>query len=137
MKISRIKVIIDTNLWISYLITKGFKRIDDLIYKDEIELIFSQKLIDEFVEVANRPKFKKYFKNQDVIHLLEIFDSYGKLYEVNSEVDVCRDKKDNFLLSLATDSKADYLITGDSDLLELKKYGKTTILTISAFESLS
>jgi predicted nucleic acid-binding protein len=46
---------------------------------------------------------------------------------------ICRDVRDNFLLALAKDSKADYLITGDKVLLELKNFNKTKITTISSF----
>ena len=46
---------------------------------------------------------------------------------VKSKIELCRDSKDDFLLSLAMDSKADYLITGDNDLLDLKTIGKTKI----------
>ncbi len=130
------KIVIDTNLWISYLITKGFKRLDKLVFGDKARLIFSEELIHEFIEVAERPKFRKYFNSIDIARLLEIFDTYGELVEVKSNVKVCRDLKDNFLLSLSIDSHADYLITGDNDLLELKNFGKTKILTIAEFESL-
>jgi predicted nucleic acid-binding protein len=41
--------------------------------------------------------------------------------------------KDNFLLALAKDGKAHYLLTGDKDLLDLEKFGKTRIVTISHF----
>lgn len=44
-----------------------------------------------------------------------------------------RDSKDNFLLSLSLDSNADYLITGDMDLLVLKKSGSTQIITLRDF----
>ena len=46
---------------------------------------------------------------------------------------VCRDPKDNFLLALAHDGKADYLLTGDNDLLVMKKFGRTKIVKISEF----
>lgn len=55
MRVKPGKIIIDTNLWISYLITKGFKRLDKQIYSDKALLIFSQELIDEFIEVQNVP----------------------------------------------------------------------------------
>ena len=55
--------------------------------------------------------------------------------EVKSKTDKCRDFKDNFLLDLAIDSKADYLVTGDKDLLEIKLIGKTKILTIKEMKS--
>ncbi|MGZ3872410.1 MAG: putative toxin-antitoxin system toxin component, PIN family [Mucilaginibacter sp.] len=44
-----------------------------------------------------------------------------------------RNVKDNYLLSLSLDSKADYLITGDSDLLVLEKTGLTQILSLPDF----
>ena len=47
------------------------------------------------------------------------------------------DPKDNFLLNLAVDSKADFLLTGDKDLLVLGKVGDTKIMTISDFLELS
>ena len=136
MQIKRNRIIIDTNLWISYLITKGFKRLDKLIFNDEARLVFSQELIDEFIEVSKRPKFKKHFSSDDVSSLLILFNTYGEFVKVKSNVNVCRDLKDNFLLSLSIDSQANYLITGDNDLLELKNFGKTIILTISDFELL-
>lgn len=136
MQIKKNRIIIDTNLWISYLITKGFKRLDKLIFNDEARLVFSQELIDEFIEVSERPKFRKHFSSDDVSSLLILFNTYGEFVKVKSNVNVCRDLKDNFLLSLSIDSQANYLITGDNDLLELKNFGKTIILTISDFELL-
>lgn len=137
MQTKQSKIVVDTNLWISYLITKGFKRLDKLIDSDKVRLIFSLELIDEFIEVTKRPKFRKYFSTNDVARLLEIFDAYGELIEVKSNIKICRDLKDNFLLSLSADSQADFLITGDNDLLEIKEFGKTKILTITNFELLS
>ena len=136
MRTKQSRLIVDTNLWISYLITKGFKRLDKLLYNDTARLIFSQELIDEFIEVAKRPKFRKYFSDDDVHRLLELFDTYGEYVEVKSSTNICRDSKDNFLLSLTLDSQANYLITGDIDLLDLKNFGKTNILTITDFELL-
>lgn len=53
------RVIIDTNLWISFLLTNDFKGLDKLFSEQPLILLFSQQLLDEFVEVARRPKFKK------------------------------------------------------------------------------
>ena len=94
---------------------------------------FSKELIEEFLTVAKRPKFEKYFSDDIISDLLRLFDKYGKLIDVLTETDVCRDLKDNFLLNLAVDSKANYLITGDSDLLVIKKIKKTRIITLTDF----
>jgi hypothetical protein len=48
-------------------------------------------------------------------------------------VKITRDEKDDYLLALAKKGKADILITGDDDLLVLKKHGKTRILKPAAF----
>ncbi|HRT54313.1 MAG TPA: putative toxin-antitoxin system toxin component, PIN family, partial [Flavobacteriales bacterium] len=55
--------------------------------------------------------------------------------ETTSIVDVCRDKKDNFLLALAQDGLADLLITGDENLLVVERFGGTIILSPSEFTS--
>ena len=127
------KVILDTNLWISFLISGNFNEIDKLLEEKRIILIFSDELLEEFIDVIQRPKFRNYFSLQDIQQLLNAFDQFGKLVEVNSTVAICRDAKDNFLLNLALDGKADYLITGDKDLLVIERIKKTRILTYRDF----
>lgn len=130
------RVILDTNLWISFLITKNLSRLDNYIIKGKLKLIFSEELLQEFIEVTERPKFRKYFSTQDVSELVDYFDEYGELIKVKFEVKKYRDPKDNFLLSLALDGRTDYLITGDKDLLELEEIGITKIVTLTDFENL-
>jgi putative PIN family toxin of toxin-antitoxin system len=127
------RVIIDTNLWISFLITKEYSRLDTFLSDKLIILLYSQQLIDEFIEVAQRPKFKKYFTSKDLQVLLLAISRRAQFIDVSSIVEVCRDSKDNFLLALAKDGKASHLITGDKDLLVLKKFGKTKILTLTEY----
>jgi hypothetical protein len=127
------KIILDTNLWISFLISNNFSQLDQLIEKKEIILIFSNELLEEFIEVIHRPKFKKYVSEEDIANLLNYFDQYAKIIEVKSNVQICRDQKDNFLLNLSIDSKAHFLITGDKDLLVLKRVQKTKIISFRDF----
>lgn len=61
------------------------------------------------------------------------FPQVVQIFKVSTVVDVCRDSKDNFLLALSQDAEADFLITGDKDLLVLHIFGKTKILTLSDF----
>ena len=70
--------------------------------------------------VAKRPKLRKYISRDELEDLLETIDEVAEFVKVASNVTECRDPKDNYLLSLAIDGKADYLLTGDKDLLELK-----------------
>ena len=131
---NRVSVVLDTNLWISYLISKRLNRIEQLLYAEKVTLLFSEELLNEFLEVAHRPKFRRYFSEARVTELLNIFDYFGKVVEVTSRVEECRDVKDNFLLSLARDGKADYLVTGDDDLLNMRTFDATQIVSYRQFE---
>ena len=127
------RLILDTNLWISFLISSNYEKLDELLFNEKCKLLFSQELLEEFVTVAKRPKLKKYISRDELEDLLETIDEVAEIVNVTSEISQCRDPKDNFLLSLAIDGKADFLLTGDKDLLVLKKIGNTEIKTISEF----
>ena len=127
------RILLDTNIWISFLITKDYSKLDDLIFTRKTILLFSRELLDEFIEVAKRPKFRRWFSPEDVESILETIDEYAEFVTIKSKIAICRDPKDNFLLSLSVDGNADFLITGDQDLLNLKKMNKTKIITISNF----
>lgn len=128
---SRKKIILDTNLWISFLISGDFSFLDSFVEKGVVKLIFSEELYGEFIEVSKRPKFKKHFSENDIKRLTQVINTHGVLVSVTTDIKKCRDPKDNFLLNLAIDSQADYLVTGDNDLLEIKSIGITKILTIN------
>ena len=130
-KVSRI--IIDTNLWINFLITKDLTKLDEILFSRNGILVFSQELLDEFLAVAKRPKFRRFFSSSDIEEILETIDQFADFVDVETKIEVCRDVKDNFLLSLSVDGHADYLLTGDKDLLDLIKFGETKIITISEF----
>lgn len=127
------RVIIDTNLWISYILTGKFSKLDRILNDELSVLLFSPELLDEFIEVASRPKFRKYFPAEDLLSLLHQIEKNSEMVKVVSEVTLCRDPKDNFLLSLAHDGRATHLITGDKDLTSLEKFGDTKILSISEY----
>ena len=127
------RIIIDTNFWISFLITKDSAKLDEIIFSRHGILVFSQELLDEFLEVARRPKFRRFFSASNIEEILETIEEYADFVKVQTQIEVCRDKKDNFLLSLSVDGNADILLTGDKDLLDLIKFGETKIMTISNF----
>lgn len=133
MKKNNLRVIIDTNLWVSYLVSNNLKRFDNVIFSKKIDLLFSIELMDEIIEVVSRVKFRKYFSLNDIQQLLQSFDEYGEMVKVRSKVNLCRDVKDNFLLALAKDGKADFLVSNDADLLILEKYLTTEIIDFTTF----
>ena len=127
------RIVLDTNIFIYFLISDSFHKLDKRLKNNDVKLLFSEELLSEFLQVVSRQKFKKYFSEKDVTNLINNLYKFADLIEVHSHVNVCRDKKDNFLLALCTDSKADFLITGDEDLLVLKKFKKTSILKFSDY----
>ena len=127
------RIVLDTNIFIYFLISDSFHKLDKRLKNNDVKLLYSEELLSEFLQVVSRQKFKKYFSEKDVTNLINNLYKYADLIEVHSHVNVCRDKKDNFLLALCTDGKADFLITGDEDLLVLKKFKKTSILKFSDY----
>ena len=97
------RLVIDTNIWISFLLTKDFSAFDKIISNADIILLFSSQLLEEFIEVASRPKFKRYFSQSDLEDLLFQMKKHGEFVLVISTTKICRDPKDNFLLSLSKD----------------------------------
>lgn len=136
-KSKTIKVIIDTNLFVSFLIGKKLQGLKGLLINFRLELIFAEQNIQELRIVTQRPKFKKYFKADDMNDLIELIKVIGQIYTIDKVPNICRDPKDNYLLELAKKGKADYLVTGDTDLLEIGKYKGTKIVTIKEFERIA
>jgi len=130
----KIRVILDTNLFISFLIGKRLRGLKESLVNSNITLIFSEQNILELEIVASREKFRRYFPKEDVSDLIKFIRITGLVYEVIDYDEICRDPKDDFLLGLSKLSNADFLVTGDNDLLELKIYHKTKIVTIEEFE---
>jgi uncharacterized protein len=122
------KVVVDTNIWISFLIGKKIGWLKELFFdRKKINLIICDELLEEIINVAKRKSFRKYFSEEDISEIIFILSSTATFQDVKTEVKICTDEADNFLLGLCEDSKADYLVTGDVDLLVLKKHHKTVI----------
>jgi putative PIN family toxin of toxin-antitoxin system len=133
-KSKRIKVIIDTNLFISFLIGKQLKSLKELLIDSRIKLIFAEQNIQELKIVSQRPKFNKYFNVDKLDDLIDLIYIIGQVFIIDSIPNVCHDPKDNFLLELALKGRADFLVTGDKDLLNLNSYKGTKIITPKEFE---
>jgi putative PIN family toxin of toxin-antitoxin system len=130
----KIKIILDTNIWISYLISKNNNQWDTLIFSDKIQIIYSEKLLNEFIEVTQRDKFRKFISLDDLEVILNYLGDFAIFVEnIEKKYTLCRDLKDNFLLDLAVTAEADFLVTGDKDLLEIKTLENVKILSPTDF----
>ena len=128
-----IRIVVDTNWWISLLINRYDSQLTSILLRTDVVICASDELVDEIFATLRYPKLEKYLKPQIVKEFMAFFPQAVELTKVNSKINVCRDAKDNFLLSLSKDANADFLITGDKDLLVLEQFENTIILTLSDF----
>lgn len=134
MKAKNIKVIFDTNVWISFLIGKRLAIIKSYISNGQITIVTTDQLLNEIKTVTNRKRLKKYFPEGSVMELLELLNTIAEKVPIKPTHFINRDPKDNFLLDLIDFSKADYLVTGDKDLLSHNPFKTAMIMTPSNFQ---
>lgn len=130
-----IKIIIDSNIWISFLIGKSLQGISVLLNENKFKIVTCDEQISELIEVFAKPKLQKYFSLDQKVDFLILFEEKAEIIKCTTKLNLCRDLKDNYLINLAVDSKADYLITGDSDLLILNTIQNTQIINYKNFET--
>jgi putative PIN family toxin of toxin-antitoxin system len=131
-----VKVVLDTNVLAAAFLSEGIcHKLLVRARKKEYDLVLSVDIIAEFEGELLRKFSLSQSELSDVRNLLA-----EAIKEVRQEVDrikpVCRDPDDDKILACASASGADYLVTGDEDLLVVKRHGGTEILTPRDFESL-
>jgi hypothetical protein len=95
-------------------------------------LVTSEALVAEFRDVASRPLFRSRLRASAVELLaagLQDFSFHCRHLPAGT---VAPDPKDSYLLAMAQASQAEFLVTGDKELLSLKQYGSTRIVTPAA-----
>lgn len=128
------KIIIDTNIVVSALLFRS--SVPDQAVRLASShgiVLFSESTLAELEKVLSRQKFNKYLSPEKRIVVLQNLQKISQVIEVFSKIELCRDPKDNKFLELALDGQADYLITGDQDLLTLNPFHKTEIITPAQF----
>ena len=121
------KVVLDTNVLISAIMFGGKSRkILEMGISGKIKIALSQDILKELAEVLVDKKFRApiSFVQQTIHELSEI----SELVIVTSKINVIKnDPDDNRILECAVSAKADYIISGDSDLLALKHFKRIKI----------
>ena len=116
------RLVLDTNVYISAFLWGGKpKEILERAIEGIDQVFISRLLKDEIYEVLKRPSFKV---EENVIEMLmSELEDFAELVVVTETIEkLCRDVNDNMVVECAVASKADYIITGDNDLLVLEKY---------------
>lgn len=89
----------------------------------------SEAVLAEVIYVLARPKFDRYISVERRQDFLNNLIRISHKVVVTHPVTACRDPKDNMILELALSGKADFILTGDRDLLALGNFGGIPIWT--------
>jgi putative PIN family toxin of toxin-antitoxin system len=117
--VTSLKLVIDTNLLISAALSaQGAPAKLVLCALARHRLVFSQTTFDELRTRIYRPKFDRYISLDDRERLLRDFNACAIWVEAGEPGLFCRDRDDDHFIEAALKSKADYLVSGDKDLLE-------------------
>jgi len=128
------RVVIDSNVFVSILIrpTKAFSSFVDYIDQHGT-VLYSTETLAELVDVLRRRKFAAYTTPEEVTEFVGWIVAVGELVTVSEPVTGSRDPKDNKFLAVAAAGNADYLVSGDKDLLVLGQIGSIPIVSPRGF----
>ncbi len=127
-------LVVDTNVLLSGIFfEKGNEaQVLKLILEDRAGLLASLETLEELRETLSRPKFHLTPAQGLAIFQIILFQTIlGKcqvMLNIKESEVKCRDKDDQKFLDCAHTGRADYLVTGDPDLLDLRQVGRTRIL---------
>ena len=125
------KIVFDTNVILSALITQGLSSRVLNICIDKHQLFISPWIINE---VLLKLDVKMHVPKSEIERVSIFLDNiFNKINPEGDLPKLCRDKDDNNILLLAQNVKANIIITGDNDLLSLKEYLKTKIISPRQF----
>jgi len=133
-----IRAVLDTNTLISAIInTKGSvaQEIYQKFITQQFLLIISPEILEEVEEVSNRERIiKRHQRSKEELEaIISELASLSYLIPGTTKVEVVRDTDDNKIISAAVEAKAEYIVSRDKDLLDLRKYQGIKIITPEEF----
>lgn len=133
MHVSTFKVVIDTNVWISGLLTRtGAAALLTRHVVQEGQAVFTTQTFAELKDRLWRPKFDRYLTLEQRRKMLSDIESSGLWVEVPpalSAATFCRDAADDMFIHAAHAADSTWLVSGDDDLLCLHPLGAVQILS--------
>ena len=129
----RVKCVVDTNVLISAALTKGapFRIVEHLIKNNA--LIFSKETISELSSRIIQPKFDKYVSAEDREAYVNNLILSADLVIIDILIQGCRDRDDDKFLETAVKGDAQFIISGDLDLLTMHRFEGIDIVTVQVF----
>ena len=126
----RARVVVDNNALVSRLLIPNSvpgRAVRKAV--GEAQLLISEATLEELADVLARPKLDPYVSIADRQEFIRLLGRVAELVPITFTVRACRDPKDDKFLELAINGRADLIVTGDKDLLELNPFLDIPIVT--------
>lgn len=117
------RVVIDTNVWISRLLlaqSKPALALDHALRT--MEIVVSEATLGELADVLARDKWSRYVSVEDRQEFVRRVLQVTTLVPVLSKIEECGDPSDNKFLALALDARAEFVVTGDQHLIDMNPW---------------
>jgi len=129
--VTRLKLVIDTNILISAALSpQGAPAKLVQVALAHHRLVFSQATLDELRTRLYRPKFDRYISLETRESLLHDFNASAHWVDIGEPAVYCRDRDDDKFIETALKAQANYLISGDNDLLEVAALPDLQIISV-------
>lgn len=131
------RAVIDTGVFISALIRPQGRTgaVLQALKDKRFTMIYSTDILVEIIDVLGRDKFrsKYHISPDDIATLIDLIRLRGELVIPSQKLTVCRDPKDDIFLEAALEGKAEYIVSGDFDLLDMKSFENIPVLRVAEF----
>lgn len=128
------RLVVDTNILISLFMGRQSAELIEAIVNEDIVLISSREQISEIKRVLAYPKLAKHFTPEIRDDIVFLVATMAELVLLANDISDCRDPKDNFILEMAVNGKADFIVSGDEDIRSLNPYRGVSILDLNEFK---
>lgn len=126
------KVVLDTNVIISAVLGGACTEVLDLLREEAFELILSTPILDEYLKVLQRPRFKLPLEVVEQIgQELALRATFVTPHELLEVVDA--DPSDNKFLEAAVEAGAEFVVSGDDHLLDLGVFRSIPVVRVRTF----
>ena len=126
------KLVLDTNVLVSAIVFGGLPRkVFELAIEGRVHLLISEPILTELKSVLQRPKFNFPFAAVQQI-VTELINLGEMVYPTEALAVIKRDPADNRILECAVTGSADYIVSGDDDILTLREFEGIVIVSPAA-----
>ena len=126
------RVVLDTNVLVSSALGGALEVILDQWVDEAFQVVITSEILDEYLQVLNRPKFK--IKQTTIDKITTYIYLFAEFVIPEESIEAVQDDpSDNKFLEAAIAGSAEYVVSGDKHLLSMKKYRQISIITAREF----